>query len=266
MKKIEKKDIVDLLSKKANINFSEEKILNEIVDELYDEKIQAVFPLDYIETYVFRKRYGIINQGIIEPVESICEETNLSFSKINKLLNSVIVKLLFRIKKIGNYERKKKISSFDLANESLPNFYISTLPLSVSCKNKLLRSYFFTIHDILECSLKELKLILGKKELQELISYIPSLKLRFLDELSIDEKKEIILNSSISYIPLSSPYWITGIEHLSSSILNDYGIEDIKSLVSNVFRLPKKDQLEVLKSIVELNLYDILKNEESKKL
>lgn len=269
MNRIDKEDILILLMKKINPETLQEKnSINRIVNELYDLNRTVILPLDEMETFLFRKRYGILDNGIPQTNEFISKQYNVAYTKLKKTLDLIMVKLIFRVKKIEKRVKIEKMSSIDreARKEEIAEVLVSALPLSTSCKNRLTKAFLFTIKDIMEWSLKELNTILGKKDFSELISYIHSLNVRFLDELTPEERKEIILNSDSSLVSPSSAYWIPGTESISVESLKEWGIEDIKTLYLNVFDLPKKEKLKAMQFLVETNLYSLAKEEESKKL
>ena len=263
MNRISKVDIIEFLEKKIKIENEEETALIELVEELYDLDREIVIPLDEIETFIFRKRYGILDNGVPQKIDSISTQKKIGYQKTSNMLESVMVKFAFRIKKMGKQMKKEKMSSLDLDDrrEFLFNKSITSFSLSTICKNKLMKSFIFTIGDLMEWSLMELGLIFGKKELQELINCIHSLDIRFLDELSKEEKSEIIKNAPESKILSSSPYWIDGIEKIKYEILKTMGIEDIKGLVQNVFSIPKEERLRVMQFLVENDLTGLEKKE-----
>ena len=64
MNKIERQDLVQLILKKYNVIGDDYKIVEKVVDELYDIQRESILPLTKEETFIFRKRYGVLDQGI----------------------------------------------------------------------------------------------------------------------------------------------------------------------------------------------------------
>lgn len=266
MNVITKEYIYDLLETKLKVTDDEEIYLVKLIEELYDINNNIVIPLDEEETLVFRKHFGILDNGIPQPKEITCKEYNIGYRKYNAIMEKVLVKLSFRIKKIDKHIKVEKINSLNTNDEEILNKSISSFPLSTTIKNKLMKSYILTLKDLMELSINELKNILGPKELESLIMYIHSLNYKFLDELNDIEKKEIIDNNKLDIIANSSPYFVDGMDKFSYSHLLSNHIYNMKTLVQNLFMFPTKDRIEIMMFISKNNLSCLGKEEESKKL
>ena len=258
--------LYDLLEDKLKVEIYEEQELVKIIEELYDLTKKSIIPLTEEETFVFRKRYGILDNDISNSKEFICKEYNLGYRKYSIIMERIFVKLLFRVKKMSNYTKKERINSLNIKDEEILNTLISSFPINTTCKNKLMKAFIFTLQDLMEYSTYELKEILGSKEYNSLITYIHSLNYKFLNELSDEEKKAIIDNNDIEIVGNSNPYFISRLDKYPVYALKKHKIDDIKSLVKNVFKFPTKDRIEMMKFISENNLSCLGKEEESKKL
>ncbi len=265
MKKIEKKDISELLIKKYNVNENDYHIINKIVDELYDLNKKNVLPLTEFETFVFRERYGITNKGIPLSKEIMSKKYEIGYKKIEKTINVTLSKLAFRINIIEKINKIDKMSSIDLDNyKKLQDVSVYSFQVSDFIKNKLMKNLIFDLKTLMQFSKKELTLLLNEKNLSELINYIHSLGIKFLDELSVNEKKEIIKNTEEEKIGNSSIYWIDGFGDLNNSFLKLNQIKDIKSLIIKLNELPDMNKFMMSNSIINLGLKDLYVNENKK--
>ena len=266
MNKITKENIYELLEDKLKVTPDEEEELIKLVNELFDINKNAVIPLDNEETFAFRQRYGILNNGVPQSKEAICREYNIGYKKFSIIMERVFVKLLFRIKKMNNYTKIDKINSLNTNDEKILNLSVSSLPINTLTKKKLMKEFIFTLQDLMEYGINELKHIIGVKELNNLIDFIHSLNFKFLNELTDEEKKEIIDNNNIEVIGNSSPYFISGLDKYPYYDLKSKKIEDVRSLVKNVFIFPTNDRIELMSFISKNNLSCLGREEESKKL
>ena len=254
---INKGDMIEFLENKIKIDdINEEKSVLKIVDELYDLSKDNIIPLDDLETFVFRKRYGILDYGVPQTKEYIANEYDIGYTKIRKLLDLAITKLSFRIKKIDKHTKVDKLSSLDINPkfDEYKNILIDHLLINNNIKNKLMMKYIFTLNDLLGYSLTELKNFLEKKEFSNLVTYIHSLNLKFIEELEIEDRKNLIQNSPFSIIENSSIYWIKSVEKISYLKLKENNINDIKSLIINLNLLSKTEQLIVMKELKDIKL------------
>ena len=265
MNLVTKKYVYDLLEKNLHVTDDEKSYLIKIVEDLYDINNNIVIPLDEEETFVFRKHFGILDNGIPQPKEKTCKEYNIGYQKYSRIMQKVLVKLLFRIKKIDKNIKIDKINSLNTNDEAILNKPISSFPINKVIKNKLTISYILTLKDLMELSTNELRKVLGPKESETIISYVHSLNYKFINELTDLEKKEIIDNYSIDIIANSSPYFVSGLDNYPYFILLRNNVNDVRSLVKNVFMFPTKDRIEIMKFINKNNLSFLGREEESKK-
>ena len=265
MVKITKEYLLEYLEEKLKIQEDEELSLVKLVEELYDLNKNVVIPLDEQETFLFRKKYGIYDNGISQTREYISKEYNIGYQKYINIFERIYIKLLFRIKRIDKYERIPKINTLFTEDIELINKPISTFNIEIKTKNKLMKNFILTFKDLMEYSINELKIILGAKELKELIDYVHLLGFKFIDELSKDEKQTLINMSNKDIVCNSSIYLIDGVEQISFDRLQRNNIVDIKSLVKNVFILPTDKRIQITQFIVENDL-SYLKNEKESKI
>ena len=266
MNKITKENMFELLKKQLKTIPDDGESIKKIIEDFYDIKKSVVIPLDETETFLFRKSYGILDNGFVQHKEKICQEYNIGYLKYKNIMEKIIVKLLFRIYKLDKYQKITKVNSLLIQDEKLLNQPISTFNISIKVKNKLMKYFILTLKDLMEYGINELKTMLGTKELTEVVNYVHSLNVQFFEELSITDKQAIIKESPEEEIANSSVYLVGGLENIPFNKLKEKNINDVKSLVVNVFMLPTKDRIEVMKFIVENNLSYLKRLEESKKL
>ncbi len=258
MNKIEKKDIFDLFVKTYNIKESDYYIITKVVDELYDLSKENVVPLTDLETFVFRKRYGIDNNGGPIKKQLLARKYQIDDNLVNKLMGVIISKLAFRINIIEKTEKIDKMSSIDTNDKkNLQEISVYSFQVSDFIKSKLVRNLIFSLKDLMQLSKRELKNVFNGKNYNELINYINSLGIKFIDDLSINEKKEIISISSSEKINNSSVFFIDGLNNLSNKFFKDYDINDIRSLIININQLPDINRISVSNSIINLGLNDL---------
>lgn len=252
MNRITKEDIYDLIMKKARVNELREENINEVVNDIYNLDIEEVIPLNKTETFIFRRRYGVLSNGVPVPVEYLSKETDLSFSKIRKILELIFFKLHFRIIKDNSNEPKMNSLDINENKDEYINTSISSLNINSTIKTKLIKSFIFNLKELMECSIIEIKKILGPKELEELINYLHSLNIKFLDELTREEKKEIFDMSNENTIYNSNIYWIESINNISINYLKKMQINNIKSLIINLNYLPDLLQKNIIEEFGDL--------------
>ena len=265
MNVITKEYVYDLLETKLKVTDDEEIYLVKLIEELYDINNNIVIPLDEEETLVFRKHFGILDNGIPQSKEMICKEYNIGYQKYPHIINKILAKLVFRIKNIDKQEKIEKINSLNTNDEEILNKPIFLFPLDKQLKNKLMKSYILRFKDLMELSINELKNILGPKDLDAITSYVHSLNYKFINELSDTEKKEIFDNNELDIIGNSSPYFVDGVDKYTYNYLLMNNINDVRSLVKNVFTFPTKDRIEMMIFISKNNLSGLGREEESKK-
>ena len=263
---ITKAKMYELLEEKLNIQLSEVNSLIRLVDDIYNLENNLIVPLDEQETFIFRKHYGVLDNGSLISKEEICKKYNVGYQKYQTIMERIFIKFSFRIRKIDKYEKVDKMDSLKSDNVELTNLAVSTMNISLKIKNKLMKKMILTLKDLMEYSINELKNILGIKELEELVNYIHSLNINFLDELSSEERKEVFSVSSRDKIINSSLYWIKGIENIPSNQLNRININNIGSLIKNIYILPTKNRLDIMQFLTENDLSYLGREEESKSL
>lgn len=248
MEKIFKSSIKRLLIEKYNIPKSDYDIVDKVVEEIFDLNKKIVIPLTEMETVIFRKRYGIYTNGEIVHYEFISKEFNLNENKIEKIVNTCFAKLSFRIKKMEKRIAIPKMSSFDIKGGT--DLAISELNLGKTTINNLLNAEIYTLRELLEFSKIELKYILPKKSLNEVVEYVHSLGYLFVDELAIWDQKKIIKNSSIEQVDNSSIYFVNCLKNIDLNTIRIYNVSNIEKLNSAINFFPREVKHRILQDMM----------------
>jgi len=254
MNKISKSDLEELFIKKFNLTNKESASLENLVNELYDQNKKTVLPLTELETFVFRKRYGITNNGIPIPKEAISKDYNIGYQKVQKLLNSSLTKFLYRINILDRRVKEKRFSTFYLKRNE--DSIIDYTNLNQDTIKLLKKENILTLSDLLELGRIEIKDIVGEKRALDIISYIHSLGYRFIDELTINEKKNIISKYSKEVIDNTSIYFLDSVKKIDYDTLKNINAKTIKDFIIKKELLPKKSKMLVAKEIIDMG-YEI---------
>ena len=241
MNKISKIDLKDLLIKK--FNEKDEVLVGKVVDEIYDLDIKEVFPLDDIETFVFRKRYGVYDDGLPISKENLEKQLNIGYIKIQKILERSFSKLGFRINKIEKRKKEEKMGSFPSSKNK--DILVTNLNISNGLKNTLMKLGVFTLKELLEISNIEYKRVVSDKLYIELVDYIHLLDLKFLDELDEETKRKIFDNSSQEVIYNSTVHWLDAFKEVP----NRSNSKNIKDLINKINMYSNREKDIILKEI-----------------
>lgn len=139
------------------------------------------------------------------------------------------------------------INNNEFKNKKLNNEIIKLLPQNTN-----------TINDLLTYSIQDLNLILNKNIINNLITLIHSNNLKFIDELSENERKEIIQKSNIYQIMNSSISWInmSNTSYRNFTAININNLEKLIAAINNTwfYFLESSPQL----PIHENTIYELL--------
>lgn len=173
----------------ANDELKKEYIDNlyTIVDELYDNSKDVVQPLSKHETYIFRKKYGILDSGICQSCTNIAKENDLSSNKVLSIVN-----LAFR--KIRNYSISSVETpcTVEVSNnnsnyqrfDSILEVTIDKLDISVRSYNCLQRARIYRLGHLVKLSTSDLTKVrnLGQMCIEEIVGKVHECGLKFTDE------------------------------------------------------------------------------------
>lgn len=187
---------------------SKKKLIEKVVSDLFDLSIQAIAGFDIRTTYILRQHYGILNDGEHQTLRKIGNTIDKSPERIRQIIKKTEYLLCRNIcygqllKKPSSLELSEKyldLKSKTLGELKLPNrIFVSLSRIGIKTLNELLT---FSIDDLFKYggfSKETLKLLELKME---------SMGLRFIDDLSKEEKEELLLTYSLEdKLSLSSSF------------------------------------------------------------
>ena len=244
---IDREGLRELLINKYNISKMDYPIIDKIVEEIYDVNQKTVIPFTELETYVFRKKYGIYSSNIMIPENKIAMELNLTDNKISSIIGTCLTKMSFRINKIEKRVKIPKMSSFDI--KASRDIFVSNFGLDNFIINSLLKREIYTLRELLEYSKIELSKIISKKALEEIILYVHNLGYLFIEELSIDEEKNIISKSDLERVNNSSIYFVNSVKNIDARKINKLNIKNIKDLYERINLFSREEKQLILRDI-----------------
>ena len=252
MKKIDKFDIKELLVKNLNLQTNNIETIDIVVDDIFDLEKNIVYPLTELETFVLRKRFGILDNGKIASKVSIANIINMSPQSVSRFFSKAMLKLVYYIRSQNEKDKIVKMTSIDnLDNiDEFKNMVISAFNIDTTAKNRLAKNNIITVYDLMSYSKIELRTILGEKNFEDLVNIIHSFDIYFLDELNMSSKIEIVLNSNIDIINNSSIYWLFDLEKIDKSILSYVNAKTIKEYFEIIDTLPIELKRKILNNML----------------
>ena len=219
----------------------EVEIINAIINDLCNLSVETMSILTTQETFVLRKYLGVYDNGEFQSFETIAKETGQTSSEIRKILLNMCSELIEAIFR-GYYiscDKKTKMSSLTEL-EKYANFPFSKLGFD----KKVNQMFYGTLYDFLSYSRADLsKMGFGNNVYPEIYFKIRNMGLKFIEDLTVEEKKAIIVKSSKEMIDNSSVAWVTDAETLLSGLKGNrtYGfcyhsfetIRDLKEFIEN---------------------------------
>ena len=219
----------------------EVEIINAIINDLCNLSVETMSILTTQETFVLRKYLGVYDNGEFQSFETIAKETGQTSSEIRKILLNMCSELIEAIFR-GYYiscDKKTKMSSLTEL-EKYANFPFSKLGFD----KKVNQMFYGTLYDFLSYSRADLsKMGFGNNVYPEIYFKIRNMGLKFIEDLTVEEKKAIIVKSSKEMIDNSSVAWVTDAEILLSGLKGNrtYGfcyhsfetIRDLKEFIEN---------------------------------
>lgn len=187
------------------------------IDEICDLSVEIISHLTEQETLVLRKRLGVYNNGEKQTLATIAKELDKTLERIRQIENKAYIRMINSIFR-GSYiqvDNRTKMSS--LTNlEEYANYHISKLGLDRRLMG-MLSVGTNTLYDLLTYSYADFrKMGLGDTYYKQLSDKIHSLGLKFIEELTDEEKRIIVSTATKDMIANSSIDWIS---NLSQSTL-----------------------------------------------
>ena len=191
-----------------NSNDLDEKLINEYVDEICNLSINIVTSLSEAETYYVRRRLGVYNDGEKEQYRIVAEHSNAKAQNICIAVHNAYNNMLKKIKSgvVSNKDDMTKMSSL-LLSTNYRNVDISKLNLNSRIR-RVLSMRVHNIYDLLSYGFDDLeKMGLGIDSINYLVDKMHELGLKFIDELTDEERKIVVSMSNIKMINNSSLAW-----------------------------------------------------------
>lgn len=178
--------------------------IEEVVNELLNQSIQALPRLDIKTTFILRKHYGVLDDGKHQTLKSIGEDIEITPERIRQLLTKGKRFLFLEILRPKKDEKMKKPSSLEVSLEydKLKNKTIGELRLSPRLFMRLSRNGIVTINDLLTFSKTDLQnyrvccFKISGNAITEIEDSLEKMNLKFIDDLTKEEKEKLI--SSLS--------------------------------------------------------------------
>lgn len=213
--------------------------IERVASDLLNLNIQAVVGLDIRTTYILRKYYRILNNGESQTLYKIGTLVDRTPSRIRQIIIKAERTLCWEIYHKQLLEIKsQKPSSLELSEQylNLRNKTLGELELPNRIFIALSRMGIETLNDLLTISKEDFfrKGIFSKESLQILELKIKSMGLKFIDDLSKEEKEKLLLT-----YPLEDKL------KLSSSFINS-------NVMLNTFRNKQKFGNKSLTTIEEV--------------
>ena len=267
MKKIGKDDLKNLLIDGLKTNNPNYDSLNLLIDNLYTLNNELVYPLNKIETFVIRKRFGILDNGKVMKKVEIANNLNTTHKNASHILDKSIIKIIRYIEYDNILNTNDKMTSLDnLENkDEIKNILLLSLDLDTKLINRLAKNNIKTLNDVLGFSLNEINEMFGPIVAENLNIVITRMGLYFLDRLPITSKMEIINNTDLNVIYNSSIYWLFDI-NINKSIFNNIDAKNIKEFLEGIDTLPLEIKRKVISfmSPVRYMIMDKINNESKK--
>lgn len=207
-----------------------------LVDEICDLSSNRIIPYSENDTYVLRKRLGILDNGKTQTLEEIGNAIGVSGSRVGQILAKFKRRLYYRLTRVAYaVDDRTKMSSLSIINEyrNAP-----LLKFELDKEDGIYKAGISTLYDLFTYGYLEIKNMgVSFQFIDQLNKVMDNFGLKYIDELSDEEKRIIVSNSSKEMIDNSSVSWISG---LDESIINNLTakhkkptIADLKNYVEN---------------------------------
>ncbi len=186
------------------------------VDEICDLSLEIMSNLTQMETFVIRKRLGVYDNGKRQTLKTVGDVTGKTHERIRQIEAKAYRRIISSINRnsYASSDNKSRMSS--LTNQKdYANFNISKLNLDRRLRG-MLYTKIETLYDLLSYSREDFrKMRLGITYFSQLSDKVHSLGFKFIEELTPEEKREIVASSSEEMINNSSIAWISDISKSS---------------------------------------------------
>lgn len=267
MKKIGKDDLKNLLLNELKTNNPNYDSLDLLINNLYNLSNELVYPLNEVETFALRKRFGILDNGKIITKAEIAHILNTTPPNANNILQRAMTKVIRYIEYNNILIQNNKMTSIDnLENQdAIKNILLLSLDLDTKLINRLTKNNIKTLNDVLGFSLREISEMFGPIVAENLNVVITRMGLHFLDKLPVTSKMEIINKADLSVIYNSSIYWLFDL-NIDKTIFNNIKAKNIKEFLVSIDTLPNDTKRKIIScmSPVRYMIMDKINNESKK--
>lgn len=191
--------------------------ISNIVKEMLDLSSEAILGQDIQKTFILRKYYGVLDDGNRQSMRSIATEIGKSAQRVSQILEKLNRNLVYNVVNYKKNEIKKeeikRVSSLTYSDRysELKDKQIGELNISVRVFYNLKRMGINTIEDLLSYGKTDLiNFNISQKGAEEIETAIHGLGLKFIEELTAEERNNLLMNCSVEER-----------KNLSSSFLNN---------------------------------------------
>lgn len=252
MNNLTKEDTKRFIIESLNNNDYDENNLNSFMNDLYNISNEEIYPLSQNETFILRKRLGVLDSGkVIKKIE-IAKILNVTPTTVDNILKKALIKVIKYLELNKTNVKKSKMTSLDnLENkDDFKDILLLSLNFDTTLINRLAKKNINTINDLLGYSITEIEKMFGPIVAYKLSDKMAEMGLSFLDRLSPTEKLDIVSKSSIETINNSSIYWLFDVQNTSKSLINYIRTDNIKEYLEILETLPMESKRKILNSIL----------------
>jgi len=243
MKSYTKETVYELFDKKYRLNYIDDEERREIcqnrlrqfLDEIYDLSKDKVDPLSQSQTLVFRKTYGVLDNGLGKTQYELSDELGLTHQAISLRLQNIMKKDLPQILYIGEENKTLEV-------EKILSIPIDELGFGQKAYRCLKNAGVMNLRDIISLTSEELMYMysLGAKGRKQLEDTVHSYGLKFVDEVEkekADSMLKIIEEGTTKEDSINQDFLKLSINVMEFSpraynCLRRAGIDTLKELIS----------------------------------
>lgn len=206
--------------------------LEEFVEDVYDLSKPVIVPFTEKTTFIFRKRYGVLDEGICQTQAAIGEYLGVSRAAIYEILTKIETFIPQKIKS----EKRGSLgfNVFDLFEDkrSMANKPLGELDIPAASISHLVKKGVLTLGDLLECSTRNLFTYEFATQ-SPVVKCVHNLGLKFIDEIPYKERKKLFVHEKDQGKILNSDINWLNLDHRLEKKLRKSGIKYIKDIYSN---------------------------------